>query len=280
MSKQPYHDPIYQLLTIGEPEDPWPDYVGQYGLSPADIPELICLVSDRDLRWEDAPEELEAVTESTVYYAQIHAWRALAQLQAVEAIPALLDLLEQVEVMDDDWLGQEAPDVFATLGPAAIEPLSAYLADQGHSVYERITAGESLEMMAKRRPETRQECIQGIAAALKDYQQNDETVNGFIIANLVTLEAVEHIALIEQAYAADRVDDTIIGDYEDVQVAMGLLSERQTPARRPPFEPLLSPVSRGRAPQPAPKPRRAAEKKEKTRRKQSKQSRKKNRKKK
>ncbi len=85
MNSQTYSEPVSQLLQIGFPEtDQWPDYLAK-GLTSADIPELIRLVQDEDLRWAEAPEGVEEPPE---WYAQIHAWRALAQLKAERAIPA------------------------------------------------------------------------------------------------------------------------------------------------------------------------------------------------
>jgi hypothetical protein len=43
---------------------------------------------------------------------------------------------------------------------------------------------------------------------------------------------VEAAPLVERAYQADRVDLSILGDYEDFQMAIGLLKKRQTPPPR------------------------------------------------
>jgi hypothetical protein len=67
------------------------------------------------------------------------------------------------------------------IGPAAIQPLAAYLADQGNKTYARATAAESLEEIARRFPESRDEGVSGLASALEAYQENDEGINGFIV---------------------------------------------------------------------------------------------------
>ncbi len=36
--------------------------------------------------------------------------------------------------------------------------------------------------------------------------------------------------MIEAAYTANQVDLTVLGDWEDAQIYLGLLAERQTPA--------------------------------------------------
>jgi hypothetical protein len=77
------------------------------------------------------------------------------------------------------------------------------------------------------------------------------------------------------AFAADRIDLSVNGDWEDVQVELGLLPARLTP--KPLYSPFL--FARPEGERPAPKPhaereRRAAEKR---RRKMAKQSKRRNR---
>jgi HEAT repeat protein len=103
MSRETYSERVQQLLCIGEPiEDEWPDYL-EMGLSEENIPELIRLVKDVDLRWMAVEMDEEDPPE---WFAQIHAWRALGQLKAKESIPALLSILHQVDDDDDDWAGE------------------------------------------------------------------------------------------------------------------------------------------------------------------------------
>jgi HEAT repeat protein len=164
MSKEAYSGPVQQLIRLGDDqESKWPDYL-KMGLSQEDIPELIRLVQDVDLRWMVVGPEDEDPPE---WVAQIHAWRALGQLKAEEAIPALLGILHQVDDDDDDWAGEELIDVFAMIGPAAIQPLATYLADSEHKTYARAAAADSLEEIARFFPESRDECVTGLASALE-----------------------------------------------------------------------------------------------------------------
>jgi HEAT repeat protein len=277
MTLEAYSEPVRQLLRLGESsESEWPDYL-EMGLSEENIPELIRLVKDVDLRWVVVEPDEEDPPE---WFAQIHAWRALGQLKAKEAIPALLGILHQVDDDDDDWAGEELIDVFAVIGPAAIQPLAAYLADQANKTYARATAADSLREIAGLFPESRDECVTGLASALEGYQQNDETINGFIIYAMVRLKDLEHLGLIEQAYQADKVDEFIMGDFEDVQVDLGILAERKTPPRS--FLPSMDNFadSRYKSLESGQPSTRKSSKKEKAKRRQEKLSRKKNRKKK
>ena len=54
-------------------------------------------------------------------------------------------------------------------------------------------------------------------------------MNGFIISYLADINAPETAPLVERAFQSGRVDLSIMGDYEEFQIAVGLLKERITP---------------------------------------------------
>ncbi len=118
----------------------------------------------------------------------------------------------------------------------------------------------------------------GLAAALQLYQRNDKTLNAFIIFDLVDLKVVEHLGLIEEAFENDRVDLMVGGDFEDVQIELGLLEERKTPSPRDLYFKGLMKRSEQDLIRTAHSRSRQAEKKAKAKRKQAKQSRRSNRK--
>src|SRR6266487_7140549 len=94
-----YQPPVERLLTYGESEritpDEWPDY-RELGMGPEQIPALIRMATDEELNL--------AAAESTEVWAPLHAWRALGQLRAVEAVEPLLELFERLE--EDDINGR------------------------------------------------------------------------------------------------------------------------------------------------------------------------------
>jgi hypothetical protein len=269
-----YTEPVASLLKLGRPEEPWQDYFA-LGITSRNVPELIRLLKDHELRILEPPADLPDDADLPEWYAQIHAWRALGQLKAEEAIPAVLGILHQVDDDDDDWIGEDAAEVFALIGPAAISSLAEYLSDPTKRLYARVAAAESLVAIAKAHPEARDECVRILAAVLEQYKENDEGLNGFIIHDLVRLRAVEQIGLIENAFKAEKVDEMIMGDFEDVQIELGLLEKRTTKQARLPFFEGLTPRDEMFEPE-----RKAShdKKKEKNKRKQEKKSRKKNRK--
>jgi hypothetical protein len=234
MIEHTYTEPVSKLLLLGRPDNRrWQNYL-KMGITRADIPELICLVEDKELRWMEKPDDISVDEDLTEWYGQIHAWRALAQLKAEEAIPALLSILYEIDEYGDDWYGEESFKVFPMIGPATIRPLAEYLADTKHGTWARVAASESLQKMVETYPETKEACAAAIVTALKGYKENDESLNGSMISDLIQMNAaLEHIGLIEEAFKSGNVDESVDGDFEDIQVQLGLIEKRAKPRPRP-----------------------------------------------
>ena len=215
-----YSSPVSELLTLGDCRDfrGWPNYL-DLGLRSEHVPELIEMATDKELNWADS--------ESLEVWAPVHAWRALGQLRAVAAIEPLLRLFRELE--DSDWAGEELPQVYGMIGREAIPALAQYLADASHGLWPRVTAAFSLERIAAGDPSARDECVTILSRQLERFTKNDPTLNGSLISYLVDLRAVEAAPLMERAFAADRVDLSILGDWEDAQVELGLKAARETP---------------------------------------------------
>jgi hypothetical protein len=234
MIEYAYTEPVSKLLTLGRPDNGgWRDY-RKMGFTRADIPELIRLVEDEELLWAEKPGDISEDEDLSEWYGQIHAWRALAQLKAEEAIPALLSILHEIDDYGDDWYGEESFKVFPMIGPAAIRPLAEYLANTKHGTWARVAASESLQKMVDVHPETKDECAAAVVAALLGYKDNDEALNGSMISDLVYMNAArEHLGLIEEAFKSGNVDEAVDGDFEDIQIKLGLREKRSKPRLNP-----------------------------------------------
>ena len=115
------------------------------------------------------------------------------------------------------------------IGPAAIPGLAAYLADPAHSLFARIAAAHSLEQIGRRHASAHGACVAALTGQLERFAENDPTLNGFLVSYLLDRRAVESTPAIERAFAADRVDISVAGDWEDVQVELRLKPARETP---------------------------------------------------
>lgn len=224
-----YHPPVARLLTLGaEPASRrvWPDY-RHLGLSARHVPELIRMATDDALL---TAEEKEAAS-----WAPLHAWRALGQLEAPAAAAPLLALLERA--WDDPAVFDEIPIVLGMIGAPALPEATLWLFDEARHWRLRIAAARILAEVAHEYPERRDEAAAVLTQQLQDWPHQDPVLNGFLIADLAELGEVAAAPLMEAAFAAGAVDRFPAGDWEDVQVTLGLLEERLTdpePVRRTP----------------------------------------------
>ncbi|MDM8347489.1 hypothetical protein P8H27_01035 [Pseudomonas sp. sp1636] len=87
----------------------------------------------------------------------------------------------------------------------------------------------SLTAIAQAFPESRERCVAILSEQLARFAGRDDCLNALLINDLCTLAAVEAAPLMEQAFAAEAVELPIVGDWEDVQIELGLLQRRLTP---------------------------------------------------
>lgn len=225
MPVPPYDPPLDQLLTLGEElarERTWPDYLG-LGIAPEHVPALVRMAGDPALERSDDPAAV---------WASVHAWRALGQLGDVAAVAPLLDLLAVADAEGDDgdeYALVELPVVLGMLGSEALPALTAFLGRRDVGPFARGGAAEAIGKVGTTHPATRAVAVAAIAGALAHHAVQDPDFNGILLSALLDLQAVEAAGVIEQAFAADDLDPSFAGDWEDVQVALGLLDARLTP---------------------------------------------------
>ena len=201
----------------------WTNYRA-LGLTAEQVPGLIRMAVDEELQWADS--------DSPEVWAPLHAWRALAQLQAGPAAEPLVGLLDRIDEFNDEWVNDELPVVLSQIGEAALEPLARCLADPERGLWARVAAAKSLAALGRYRPELRDGCVAVLAGQLAAFENQSPTLNGFIVSYLVDLGAVEVEAVMARAFGAGRVDLGVVGDWEETQIQLGLLAERLTPKPR------------------------------------------------
>jgi hypothetical protein len=209
------------LFRLGRPRlgvSNWANY-RKHGLSEDDVDELISLATDPSLH--RAPEDSNEV------WVPLHAWRALSQLGDRRAIVPLIGLFEPLR--DDDWAFEELPRVVGMLGAEATEPLRTFLNAPGRDEYVLASAVGALEEIAKHDPSTRDTVVEIITNFLDHTDFDADFINGSAVSALIGLEARESIETIRRLYAADAVDLFACGDIEDVEMELGLRSQRSSP---------------------------------------------------
>lgn len=226
-----FSSPVARLLTLGEEdarESPWPDYLAM-GLTPEHVPELIRLATDLGL-WHSE-------SESNEVWGPLHAYRALGQLRAEAAAEPLTKMMEVEHY--NDWVMEEVPIVLGMIGRAALPHARALLARSDADQHSRWSSATALRRIAESHPDARDEVVGTLVEALRRWPDEDAVVNAFLIAELEDARAVEAAPLMQAAFEADAVALEIGGDWEDVQVRMGLIPARTRP--RPPLHGFLGP---------------------------------------
>lgn len=221
-----YTEPVAKLLSCGAVEPgsshrQWLDYRG-LGLTEESIPELIRMATDLDLH--------NARHDSPEVWAPLHAWRALAQLQALQAAGPLVHLFADLE--HDDWIPEELPKVFSMIGPATLPTLQGFLGDDDVEESCRLSVPQCVVRMAEDHPGARETCLVLLVRQLQKFETNGPVLNGFLIASLIDLGAAPAIELIREAFSKNQVDLSIVGDVEDAEMALGLRGRRSTPRPR------------------------------------------------
>jgi hypothetical protein len=232
MDEPAYGDPVRRLLEIGRAstDGVWPHYPTLYGLTGAFVAELARMTTDASF------DELDG--DSPAVYAPVHAWRALGQLgaSAAGAVDALVSLLPRVDERDDDWVGTEVPEVLGLIGPASLPRLAQFLADDAQPPWARVEAGKAIKHVGLRHASARPLCVELLSRQLERFVSQPVELNSFLVAWLIDLQAREAAGVIERAMRAPgRVDRTIIGDWEQVRVDLGLAPPSVRPLRATPW---------------------------------------------
>ena len=199
---------IDRLCRKGDPRDTWrwhegdPDYVNEFALQPEHILTLIEIAQN----WAENDELPE-----DGWAAPVHAWRAVAQLRAMEIVAPLLAMQNRLDEMGDQWYLEEFHDVFDLIGARAIPALHAYLADSQNAEFPRISAANGLCEIGKRHPEAHSQVVEILENQLAKHEPNAYSLNGFLVGYLTDLKATESAETIERTFASGTVDETVSG---------------------------------------------------------------------
>jgi hypothetical protein len=79
---------------------------------------------------------------------------------------------------------------------------------------------------------------------------NGEVLNALLISDLVELKALEALPLIERAFAGGPVDEMVRGDWEDIQIDLGLKTQREHPRKPTLLDRLMPPSLRPKLAEP------------------------------
>src|SRR5215213_3921881 len=214
-----YPAPLDQLLTLGNAleVDDANERIAPLGFSQEHAPDLVRMTRDRTLN--TSPGDSDAV------WAPIHALTALANLDVSAYVTELVPLFD----VDSEWFGEELPDILGKAGQPALEPLRKYIQDNTRWQYGRWNAGTAVEQVAQQHPELRDQAIEILSDVLAHAVDNDPETNGFFLADLLHLNAVEALPVIRSAFEQDMIDESIAGDWGEVLKELGQKVDQNDP---------------------------------------------------
>jgi hypothetical protein len=213
MVPETYSPPVNKLLAYVDCSklQDFPNYIEEFGFGKEHIPDLIRLATDKTLH--------VTCLDTLLVWAPVHAWRTLGQLRATEAIEPLITLFHDVE---DDWNNFDLPKAFGLIGADAIPALTKYIGDNSREDYQRFAAVSSFFYIAENYPDLRDKCVSVLTQQLELFAVNGREFNAILINELVKLKAVESVSLIKKAFSRRKVDALLMGNWDDVQVGLGL----------------------------------------------------------
>jgi tetratricopeptide (TPR) repeat protein len=194
----PYLPTIVQLLAAGAASDAVVQTAALRGTqAKVLIPELIRLAFDPALPVDGAPARA------------VELLRALRDAQAAE----LGELSPWLDRATGDWRNELLTPHCGKVGGYTTPELEAIAADGQYSVYIRSSATQSLVERAERQPTQRERIIAFMRTLLTRPEADtagEETLVGFLIGDVLDLDARELYPEIQRAFAEDRVDTSVI----------------------------------------------------------------------
>lgn len=184
----------------------WPDYVKECGLNVSHVPDIIYLVKKSYQHKNDS-------LKNRFDWACIHGWRALGQLEANEAVSAIVEMLEidRPYQDSDDWAFNEIPVVLNLMDATVISFLLKKIQQthEGTNVTEVIL--KSLWFLTHKYQSFQKKYMQTLHNKLLEYKTNDFLFNSDLIYYLVESKNTKSIPLIRKImnnnYAYDRCDN-------------------------------------------------------------------------
>jgi hypothetical protein len=208
-----------QLLTLGNAMEvaDIDKRIANLGFSQEHVPDLVRMARDRALN--------TMASEADAAWAPIHALIALKDLDVSAYVAELVPLFD----VDNEWFGEELPDILGKAGQPALEPLRQYIQDNTRWQYGRWNAATAVEQVGQQHPELRDQAIEILSYALEHAVDNDPETNGFFLADLLHLNAVEALPIIRSAFERDMIDESIAGDWGEVLKALGQKVDQNDP---------------------------------------------------
>lgn len=187
--RESFSPPVSKLFELGEPkEETWRNYRKTFDLADEHIPELIRVLET--FAFEES--------EGRDGFAHLHAWRALAQLKAQQAIAPVLKRFRDDA---DQFVHEDFTKVFTLFGPASIPGLRDLMAGP-YVLSLRGVAARTLFEMGSRDRDAAPQCVEMLMEQLRGYRRNPRPLNTDLITALRKLKVFQAQTLIDEVESA------------------------------------------------------------------------------
>jgi hypothetical protein len=205
------------------------DYA-KLGFTQDDVELLIEIALDYDFKYTDSSIEVEQ-------YTPCHAIMALGQFEAVEALEPLLKRLDIFE--DYDYYREALIYYIRKIAYLKIDVLIDYFLDKDNFTGLRILVVEGMEEALKKDKIIDKKVEEAFIRYLQRDDELDDFLNPMVIFMLIDITKDRHIDLIRQVFDTKPVDTFYSGDFEDIEVRLGLKKERTKPREKNKLQKLM-----------------------------------------
>ena len=217
------NSPYEKILELPAPEWEWsPEKVLYSEFSPDEQDDLIALINEEHL---DGVNEDE-MTESEEC-ASTHAYRILASFLDPAHIPLFIEWLFSPEFEDHDLYYADFINILPRYGSNAIQPCLDAFNNQEEAELDRMVLCDALAALASKGIQA-----ELIRKNLSDYIKDkhySRLLNSHIIITFSEEQKKEHLDIIRESFADHLVDLSMDGDFEELEMKLGLRESRTTP---------------------------------------------------
>ncbi len=194
----------------------------KYGLEKSDIPQLLEIGGRISDYYNSEVED----DDSTDWATSSFALSALQQLKSEEGLHLVYRIANQQDFAEFEG---ELLLKFSESNPEALLKLAEeFFLTSAYSTRNYILEG--VGKIAASDSEKIGRIEQFFAENLKHYQDLDKSNNGFLVGGLIEIgKGKEHYDLIKEVYRIGKADISIRGDLEDIEIELGMRTERETP---------------------------------------------------
>jgi len=219
-----YNENVKKLFKLGSKEFNFRiNYQKRFKFTTSDIEQLLLLANDKELyNYKFTNED-----DYRYFYAIVHAWNALSQMEIIKAKDIFIEILNNVKDENfDDYIVTGFRQLIAPFRSKMYNEFQRYIKDETLNEWVRIEYIETLRDMF----ETDELNFEDTDLLFKTILTNNKNkiINSFIISICKDYGLTQHYDDIVQCFKNNNVDLSHDGDLEDCEIAFGKRKERET----------------------------------------------------